>query len=89
MVKIQVGGLFYSCSSHNFIDSRLNVLEHMISWGMCFRCLDLAHELTSALLVFLATEDEPRERLFLFPTQISMLVLESVEYEYERCMFLW
>ena len=35
--------------SHNFIDSRLNVLEHMISWDMCFRCLDLAHELTSAL----------------------------------------
>lgn len=36
-------------------------------------------------------QDEPRECffLFLFPTQIYMLVLESIEYEYERCMFLW
>ena len=61
-------------------------LNLVMLWEMHFRWLDLARERTSALSSSGHREDEPGECsfLFLFPAQLCMLVLELMEYVYEK-----
>ena len=80
MIKIQVNGLFYSSLVMASLIPGWMCLNIVI-WDVCFRCLDLVHELTSPL-----SSTWPQRG---WTTQIYMLVLESIEYEHERCMFLW